>query len=126
MKSSWLSDKGPAFADYESSVAISSQVMPGVRFSIPRMSFARRTELLRGIRDLAAKLPFLASSSEFGEKIEAGLTEQAIEELYVRWGLLSISGLRIDGQEADVDLLIQKGPESLAREIATAIKAQTL
>jgi hypothetical protein len=39
----------------------------------------------------------------------------------VRWGLAKIAGLQIDGRDADVDLLINEGPELLVHEIASEI-----
>ena len=50
---------------YESSVAVASVSQPGVVYQIARMSFGRRLELVRRIRDLAPRIEFLeASGSE--------------------------------------------------------------
>ncbi len=105
-------------------MTVRSHRAPGVIFTIFRMSFGRRMELVRRIREISGRLKFLESSSEFEEQVEANLLAQQIEELYVRWGLANLEGLSIDGEPAKTDLLIDKGPEGLVKEIASAVKSQ--
>ena len=124
MKFSSRSVNTDSSTSYESSVSHQSRVVPGVRFSVVRMSFARRTELYRRIRELAARLPFLESSNDFQERVEANLLAQDIEDLYIRWGLIRIDNLKIDAEAATTETLIERGPEELAREIVEAIKAE--
>ena len=109
---------------YESTVRIESQSCPGVTFRVVRMSFARRLDLFRRIREISANLPFLEASSEFRERVEASALGQQIEELYMRWGLAGIDRFTIDGEPATLDLLIEKGPDELCKEIVSAIKSQ--
>ncbi len=45
-------------------------------------------------------------------------------QLYLEWGLQDWR-LTIDGNRARPKLLIEKGPEDLAREIARAVQAET-
>lgn len=108
---------------YESTVTIRSQACPGVAFKVFRMSFGRRMELVRRIREVSARLKFLEASTEFEEQVEANLLAQQIEELYVRWGLQEVDGLIIDGEPACIDLLIDRGPEELSKEISQAVKS---
>lgn len=42
--------------------------------------------------------------------------------VYIRWGVSSMSGLTIDGVEADIDMLIRKGPEMLIGELGRRIQ----
>lgn len=109
---------------YESTVTRASQSMPGVTFVVSRMSLGRRMELSRKIRELSRRAEFLQAGSEAQEKIEAGILAQEVDGLYVHWGLVSIAGLTIDGAPADAGLLLEKGPEPLACEIATAVREQ--
>jgi len=44
--------------------------------------------------------------------------------MYLRWGLREVTGLSIDGEAATHELLLERGPESLVREILTSIKAE--
>lgn len=109
---------------YESVIWIDSKVAPGVRFSIQRVSFGRRLELSRRIREISRKAEFLQASTELHEKIEANILAQEIDAMYLKWGLAGIDGLTIDGEPPGAELLLEKGPEELAREMVGAIKAQ--
>ena len=124
MKSLLHSDNRAGTVNYESTVAVKSTNVPGVTFTVSRMSFGRRMELFRLIREIAANLAYLDASSDFREQVEATLLEQEIENLYLRWGLVKIDGLSIDGEPATTELLLERGPDELAREIAASIKTQ--
>ncbi len=109
---------------YDSVVWIESKAAPGVRFAIHRVSFGRRMELSRRVRELSQRAEFLGAGSELHEKIEANILAQEIDAMYLYWGLVSVEGLIIDGQAADATQLLEKGPEDLAREVVSAIKGQ--
>jgi hypothetical protein len=109
---------------YESVVSIESKAVPGVRFVIHRISFGRRMELSRRVRELSRRAEFLEAGPEMHEKIEASILAQEIDAMYIHWGLLSIEGLTIDGEPATAALLLEKGAENLTREIVSAIKEQ--
>ena len=109
---------------YESALAIESKVMPGVKFVINRISFGRRMELSRRVREITQKTEFLEAGSELGEKIEAGILAQEVDAMYLRWALVGVDGLKIDGEAATAEQLLDRGPEELAREIVVAIKEQ--
>lgn len=109
---------------YDSIVSIDSKAAPGVRFAINRISFGRRMELSRRVREISRKAEFLAAGTEMHEKIEANILAQEIDAMYLEWGLVSVEGLTIDGEPATVARLLEKGPEDLTREVAGAIKEQ--
>ncbi len=111
-------------ASYDSVLRIQSKAMPGVTFAINRISFGRRMELARRVRGISQRAEFLEAGNQLQEKIEANLLKQEIEATYLRWGLVDIDGLLIDGEAATAERLIEKGPEELTREVVTAIKAQ--
>ena len=58
---------------YESAVTIDSKVMPGVKFVVNRISFGRRMELSRRVREITQKVEFLEAGNELDEKIEAAM-----------------------------------------------------
>lgn len=110
--------------NYESTSTLESSVVPGVRYTITRMSFGRRTDLMRRVRELSAQLEFENSGTQVVDRLQASLTGAAIDELYLKWGLISISGLNLDGRPAEPETLIVCGPEQLCREIIQAIKRE--
>lgn len=117
-------DAGKVAVNYETLIGVNSQAIPGVRFVIHRMSFGRRMELSRLVRDLSRRAEFLEAGTEINEKIEASILAQEIEAMYLRWGLVGIEGLSIDGDPAGAENLLQRGPEELTKEVVGAIKAQ--
>ena len=114
----------PRATEYASVVRIQSKAMPGVVFAINRVSFGRRMELSRRIREIGQRIEFLQAGTELQEKIEANILAQEIDTMYLRWAFVGIDGLAIDGELPTVESLLEKGPEELAREIVNAIKAQ--
>ncbi len=94
---------------YESVISIESKAVPGVTFAIHRISFGRRMELSRRVRELSRKAEFLEAGTEMHEKIEASILAQEIDAMYLQWGLLSIEGLIIDGEPATTARLVGKG-----------------
>ena len=109
---------------YESVVLIESQVAPGVAFTVQKMSYGRRADLMRRIRELARKQEFLEASDKPGDKMDAALLEAEINRVYLTWGLQSIAGLTVDGTEATPEVLAASGPENLFREALEAVRAQ--
>jgi hypothetical protein len=109
---------------YESHVMRESKCRPGVRFTVHRVSFGRRVDLSRRIRELSQKAQFHEAGDDLRDKIEANLIASEIEATYLRWGLVKVEALSIDGEAATVESLIEKGPEDLAREIIGEIKSQ--
>ncbi|HYL37175.1 MAG TPA: hypothetical protein VEV17_14760 [Bryobacteraceae bacterium] len=103
-------------------MSVASKTFAGVTFVVRRISFGRRMELARMIRDLSRRAEFFEAGPELHEKIEANLLSQEIEATYLRWALVSIDGLTIDGAPATAEQLVEKGPEELTQEIVAAIK----
>jgi hypothetical protein len=109
---------------YESEAVIESEAAPGVSFTVFKMSYGRRFELMRRIRDLARRHEFLEASERLEDRMEAALVESEINLTYLRWGLKSISGLTVDGADATPEILAEKGPENLFREALKAVRTQ--
>ncbi len=109
---------------YESVRVVESAGEPGVTFRVARMSFGRRMELMRKVRELARRMEFAEAGDGAGDKMDAALLRTEIDRLYLEWGLLEVSGLELDGVEATPELLVDKGPEELVREALAAVRAE--
>jgi len=110
---------------YESVRVVESQVAPGVAFTVARMSFARRLELMRRIRELAGRVEFLEAGQNPCEQMDAGVLRAEIDRLYLVWGLRAVSGLEVDGVDATPESLADSGPEELFREALAAVRTET-
>jgi len=110
---------------YESTTVLESKAAPGVKLSVTRMSFARRVELMRRVRELARHMEFLEAGTEPGDRMDAALVQAEIDRLYVVWGLKSVAGLTIDGVDATPELVAESGPEPLFLEALEAVRTET-
>jgi hypothetical protein len=109
---------------YESLTRVASKSRPGVTLIIRRMSFARRNELIRELRELAQRVEFHEAGGGLRDAIEAAAISAEVDRLYLAWGLAGVEGLVIDGKEATPEEMISAGPEDLSREAVNAIKAE--
>ena len=108
---------------YESRARIESESMPGVAFTLAKISFARRLELARRVREVAQKIEFLDAGTELKDKVESSILGAEIDRMYLDWGLVSMDGLLIDGEPASTANLVERGPETLTREIIDRVRA---
>ncbi len=111
--------------NWESEQEHEAKALAGVRYVLRRVSYGRRAELVRMARELTGRAEFLeAGRDKKGplEKLEANLLGNELEQLYVRWGLVRVEGLKIDAEPATVETLIERGPEALVREIAARVR----
>jgi len=108
---------------YESWLERESQTAPGVTFVLSKMSFGRRVELTRRLREIALQVEFF-EAGDAGEKISAALLTGEIDRLYVMWGVKEVRGLELDGEPATPESLAAAGPEELFREAVAAVKAE--
>lgn len=109
---------------YSSLVWRESAVMPGVHFAIRRLSLVQKIELTQRMRELTIKNEFLQSGN-IADQLQAFLSDLFARKLYLEWGLTEIRGLSIDGSPADVQALLEKGPEKLVDEAVTMIGEET-
>ena len=114
--------------NWESRIWFDAAAMDGVRYEIVRVSFGRRIELARRIREIGRKMEYLEAGAalENGarEKLEATVLAAEIDRAYLEWGLISVEGLEIDGIAATPETLIDRGPVELAMEILGRIKSE--
>lgn len=111
-------------AEWQSYKVVPSESWPGVSFVVARMSFARRLELMKRVRDLAKRADFFEAGHDEKNRMEAGLLGAEIDQLYLEWGLHEIRGLELDGEPATSRSLIDRGPEDLVTEALAAVKAE--
>jgi hypothetical protein len=120
MKLSSLWHRGTS---YTSLLWLESKAVPGVRFSIRKISLGQRIELSSRVRELTLRNEFLRAG-EPSDEIEASMADMLVEKLYVEWAAHELEGLTIDGKAATVALVIERGPAGLVSEIASAIRAE--
>jgi hypothetical protein len=103
---------------------IRSALRPEVEFQVARMSFGRRLELMKNIRELAARIEFCEAGQTEGSRMEASLLAGQMDRLFLEWGVQSVTGLEIDGEAATVAALIDRGPEELVHEVLGIVKTE--
>ena len=104
---------------------VESRVARGVTFTVARMSFGRRVELMRRVRELAGEWSSWRPGKAPGEKMDAALLQAEIDRLLRDVGIAGGSGLEVDGVAATPELLAEAGPENLFREALAAVRAET-
>ena len=110
--------------NYATELTVTSKAFPNVTFTILRMSFGRRLELVKRVRDLSRQLEFFRAGADAQERVESVMLAGEIDRLYLDWGLLRVNGLDLDGEPASKEALIASGPEELCREILAAIRKE--
>src|ERR1022692_2739224 len=106
--------------EYTSFETTDSTVAFGVSYAVAKMSFGRRVELMRRIRELASRKEFVEAGDTPDEKMEAALLASLIDRIYLLWGLKEVTGLELDGLPATPESLAASGPEDLFREALAA------
>lgn len=124
MKFPLLSRDTPREILYASERTEASRALPGVTFTVRRISAANRLDLIGRLGELAAQLEMLRSSELLPDRVQAEALRIRIDREYLLWGLSKVSGLRIDGAPADAELLFAHGPEPLVREIVQCIRKE--
>ncbi|MGD0581282.1 MAG: hypothetical protein ABSC08_20495 [Bryobacteraceae bacterium] len=92
-----------------------------MRYQVLRMSLLRRHRLMQELKELAAEQRFHAAKEGVESAIATAELRGRIDERVIRAALVQIEGLRIGGEPATVESLLEDGPEDLAYEIAKAI-----
>ena len=116
--------KSEAEHSYDSALWFDAESAAGVRFAIARLTFGRRLELARRIREIGRKAEFLAAGADARDKLEGAVIGAEVDRAYLEWGLLAVEGLTIDGEPATPLAVVEKGPLGLAMEILGRVKAE--
>jgi len=114
----------PSVKGWESRIWFDAEAVDGVRYEIVRVSFGRRIELARRIREIGRKMEYLEAGSDARETLEATVLAAEIDRAYLEWGLVAVEGLEIDGTAATPGMLVERGPMDLAMEILGRIKSE--
>jgi len=115
---------GGSGPSWESRISVASEAIPGVELVIARMTFGRRLELMKRVRDLAARIEYFEAGRDEKNRMEASLLGAQMDKLYLAWGLEEVRGLSLDGETATPESLVERGPEALVHEALAAIKAE--
>src|SRR5580692_8046742 len=91
--------------EWESRVWFDAEAVSGVRYEIVRVSFGRRIELARRIREIGRKMEYLEAGSDERDTLEATVLSAEIDRAYLVWGLTAVEGLDIDGVSATPETL---------------------
>lgn len=110
--------------EWESRVWFDAEAVAGVRYEIVRVSFGRRIELARRIREIGRRMEYLEAGTDERETLEATVLSAEIDRAYLEWGLVSVEGLQIDGEAATPEALVDRGPVELSVEILGRIKSE--
>ena len=124
MSSTSHSLKVEAEHSFDSARWFDAESASGVRFAIARLTFGRRLDLARRIREIGRRAEFLAAGAEVRDKLEAAVVGAEVDRAYLEWGLLAVEGLTIDGEAATPLAVVDKGPLELATEILGRVKAE--
>jgi hypothetical protein len=124
MSSTSHSLRSEAEHSYDSALWFDAESATGVRFAIARLTFGRRLELARRVREIGRKAEFLAAGTDAREKLEAAVVGAEVDRAYLEWGLLAVEGLVIDGEAATPGAVVEKGPLALATEILGRVKTE--
>lgn len=110
---------------YESTVRVELKTAPGVELTLRRMSFSRRLELTAALKDLLGRIEFAAAGkASVVQEAEVALLRGQVDREYVRWGVAAVEGLAVDGEPADVQVLLDQGPEELVRETVELVRRE--
>src|ERR1035437_4959136 len=101
--------------EWESRVWFDSETTDGVRYEIVRVSFGRRIELARRIREIGRKMEYLEAGSDARETLEATVLAAEIDRAYLEWGLVTVEGLQIDGAPAPPETWVAFAPAAPRR-----------
>lgn len=103
-------------------VTVESTQYPGVTFTIRRMTLRQRITLLRDLHALYREQEFSTSGSSHADKINAQISSLRIEEVFLRWGVVDLQGLVVDGKAVEIDEVSERAPEGLVSEILAQIR----
>jgi hypothetical protein len=109
---------------YDSARWFDAESAAGVRYAIACLTFGRRLDLARRIREIGRKAEFLAAGADARDKLEAAVVGAEVDRAYLEWGLLAVEGLTIDGEAATPQAVVENGPLNLAMEILSRVKSE--
>ena len=114
----------PDVFEYQSTRRVTSSSWGGVQFEIRRMSLRGRSELARELMQLTPRLEFAAAGASPMDQLEATKLIAEVSGIYLRWGLVRVEGLNIDGDAVTAESLMERGPEELCEEITNEIRRE--
>src|SRR2546425_2110033 len=110
--------------NHESTFIYESGWAAGVHVRLRKTTFGRRLELLRKVGDLYKRAAAQQAGTSEAEQLSAEYDKFSADRILLEWAIQSVSGLRIDGQTATPELLIDSGPEELVEELLGIVQKQ--
>src|SRR6202790_987235 len=86
MSSTSHSLRSEADHSYDSAQWIDAESAEGVRYAIARLTFGRRLDLARRIREIGRKGEFLSAGTDARERLEAAVVGAEVDRAYLEWG----------------------------------------
>lgn len=105
-----------------SSCSYQSVSHPGVTFTIRQMTLRQRINLLKELHDLYRELEFSNAGTSKTDRLNTQLNGLRIDEVFLRWGVLAIDGLIVDGKAVAASEISEAAPEDLVGEILSRIR----
>jgi len=109
---------------YSSETEVASETFPGVRFVLRRCSGARRIALIERLATHASHFEALKASERLDDRVRAEALRLRMDFEYLDWGLSRVSGLMLDGELPDAQMLFDRGPERLVEEIVGKVREE--
>ena len=108
--------------DAGSCLTFESVVEPGVSFRIRRMTLRHRINLIQELHTLYREHEFGSAGTSTEDRLRAQLSSLRIDEVFLRWGVVDVAGLQVDGKPIGASDLVDYAPEKLAAEILGRIR----
>lgn len=105
-----------------SSCQYQSVTYPGVTFTIRQMTLGHRIKLLRDLHGLYREVEFSNAGDSKSERLHAQLSSLRVDEVFLRWGVLAVEGMIVDGRPIAVEGLSEFAPLRLVTEILSRIR----
>lgn len=109
-------------AEVASSCHYESITYPGVSFTIRQMTLRHRIKLLKEVHDLYREAEFSTAGSSKADRLNAQLSSLRVDEVFLRWGVIAVEGLVVDGRPIAADEVGELAPECLASEMLSRVR----
>src|SRR5258708_28129860 len=93
MSSTSRSLRSEAERSFDSALWFDAESAAGVRFAIARLTFGRRLDLARRIREIGRRAEFLAAGADVRDKLGAAVVGAGVDRAYLEGGLLAVGGV---------------------------------
>jgi hypothetical protein len=86
------------------------------------MTLRQRINLVQELHTLYREHEFSSAGTSSADRLLAQLSSLRIDEVFLRWGVMAIDGLQVDGKPVGAAELAEHGPERLTAEVLGRIR----